>query len=46
MAAAIKFSISISEENNKKLLEIAKSKDRSRNWIINNAIEKYLKEVK
>ncbi|GJL79923.1 MAG: hypothetical protein NPINA01_29120 [Nitrospinaceae bacterium] len=34
--------VRMSAENQKKLDDIAKSFDRSRNWIINEAVEKYL----
>ena len=46
MAAAIKFSVSISVDVNKELMENAKDLDRSRNWIINHAIELYLLDLK
>lgn len=44
--AAVKFSISIAEETKEELKEVAKLQDRSVNWIINNAIEEYLKNYK
>ena len=46
MAAAIKFSIAVGEDNLKKLEDIAALEDRSRNWVINKAIEFYLENYK
>jgi predicted transcriptional regulator len=34
--------IRIAEENQQKLDKIAKTLDRSRNWLVNDAIEQYL----
>ena len=42
--AAAKFSISISQDNLDKLDKISKIEDRSKNWIINKAIENYIVE--
>jgi len=39
-----KFSIAVSENNLKELDFIAQMEDRSRNWLINQAIEMYLEK--
>ena len=36
------FTIRISEDKQKQLDRLAKSMDRSRNWVVNQAIEQYL----
>ncbi len=36
------FTVRISEDKEKKLDKLAKSIDRSRNWVVNQAIEQYL----
>ena len=41
--AAVKFSISVSEETLKEVVLIASHDERSRNWIINKAIEEFIK---
>lgn len=46
MAAAIKFSIAVVEDDLNKLEDIAKLEDRSRNWVINKAIQLYLENYK
>ncbi len=36
------FTIRIAQDKQKKLDQLAKSMDRSRNWVVNQAIEQYL----
>jgi len=44
MAALKKFSIAISQDNMEELDKLALIEDRSRNWLINQAIKEFLEK--